>query len=264
MHLPLLESACDWENLCALFVIMELLNVLSGETYKCSSTLQTKLDNLNTNKKGKGTARSHAKAKQALDAELNSERAKDVNRLTEYQRMMFVTGRGLAQHSVNSLVDQTTGRSFREDVFVPMMASTLLHLRKGFELSVANDVDLFWRSLEVRQLFFQQLDSVVERHADVNDAYNTLIKETFDWEKADMKREYDIPSTGYQVDARRSSGTLVSLPTSNPLISPTGFTDDQAFMFGVSSRDAIWLEHVDMALSDDGDEGEQEVDSEDQ
>lgn len=102
---------------------------------------------------------------------------------------------------MNSPVDEVTAPTFRSGLFVPMMATTIIHVRKAFELGIENSMDLFWRTLEARQHFFHRLECDLECHAGVMNAYSLLTEDKFKWDDADMQREYDVPSGGYRVQS---------------------------------------------------------------
>ncbi|KAJ3526490.1 hypothetical protein NMY22_g10143 [Coprinellus aureogranulatus] len=179
--LPTLESSGDWENLCALFTIMELLNVLNADTYRDPPTL-------------KDAGKTKSSGKRA--------RSQDINALTDTKRSTFIIGRGVSHMCVNAFANKELGRTFRQDLFVPMMAWTLLHIRHGFDIYVKREdpeVTSSWDNPDARDHFTLQFNSVLDRHADVKAAYQQFEKEAIDWGSSDMKRTYDVCPGGYEV-----------------------------------------------------------------
>ncbi|KAF6754404.1 hypothetical protein DFP72DRAFT_369826 [Ephemerocybe angulata] len=149
MVLPLLEQRADWECLGAFFCIITLLNVFDLDTYPCP-------DN-------------HNKDRLLNDAK---------------KRTSYAYARGLGTEILREMRSfsppDAVQTSFREDVYVPMLAWTVLQFRLGFEAfhgprkSRIRTVDHYWGEPAARTIFHQQLDLVLLNDMAVNTQYLKL------------------------------------------------------------------------------------------
>jgi hypothetical protein len=148
--------------------------------------------------------------------------------------MLFIAGRSIAHHTVNAFRDPHTGRTFRRDVFTPMMAWTLRCIRHALDVSCADptNADPEWSDANRRELFMDQIENLAKRHSDVYSIYLEPMPDGFDWANADMHRQYDIPEHGYQL--LPSTSTDARMPAIPPF-SPTNLSN------GTTDFDNIWL-----------------------
>lgn len=211
---PLLDTALGWQNLVALCIIMELANVISSGTYEYPLSHQRRVDHWKSISKRKQDSlytayQDHGKN---LEATSTDYRRWDQNGITPPERAMYIAARGICQDIVNSFVDCSTGRTLRSDIFVPMMACTLNDFECAFNVALENKPDPMWNSQQLRQHFHDQLQSVIQRHPDVHEAYLRQKEVAVDVETRDMDREYSTPSEGYHLsDNTRGQGFFLSL-----------------------------------------------------
>lgn len=129
----------------------------------------------------------------------------------------YAYSRALATETVKSLVcPSDPSRTFRLDIYVPMLAWTILQLRLGFEAAYgernSRDVlgDAYWSEPMTRGVFHRQLDVVLLNDSDVNDEYQRLLRDhreptTFFQESLDVSGDgYTVLSLEPDVEEQRT------------------------------------------------------------
>lgn len=117
-NLPSLSTIDDWRQLTGFFCIIEMLNVLSPETYQ---------------------AREHVPCFVEITPETALLKC-DINKLTLDERQSMCYARGLAHHAIEVLSnrfeqDGDVRKKYRTDFFGPSLAYRLVQISAAFEVA---------------------------------------------------------------------------------------------------------------------------------
>ncbi|KAF5339879.1 hypothetical protein D9611_009048 [Ephemerocybe angulata] len=180
--LPVLSTKEDFIRLACFFCMIELANVLSPETYACSSVTFPGI--------------SSSKAFTACD----------INAVPDATRRSFAYSRGLLTQTLKVLSLQIPFRSgnFTSTIYQPTLAWTALQIRLAFDAlnpppgSKEIIKDHPFGQPYARDMFRQQLSWVVEANPDVQAAYDTFAMKcqeptSLRWDDWVLSRVVDLP-----------------------------------------------------------------------
>lgn len=178
-----MKGKSDWRELGAFFCRIALLNVFAVETYVAPIN---SLEHLS--------------------------QPWDLNRIPLPQRLSYAYARGLLHEVLNSASrPQDPVKTFRDEVYLPLLCTTIVHLRTGFEErhgkrgSNEGGVE-FWEPPERRAMFHIQLDAVATQ------AFGSTLESFAEVKNAVDRYQADVSPDGYDFHGSGSSG-MCTLPT---------------------------------------------------